>query len=72
MQHGQRPVIMAGAWVCRWICGEWLRSWADSEMQDPIDNTPLLCEHGAVSPASLPGARLQLGSVSSVSHTSCG
>jgi hypothetical protein len=38
------------------VSAEWLRRWADTDGQEPVDNTLLLCEHGALNPASLHGA----------------
>ncbi|KAK9809490.1 hypothetical protein WJX73_004099 [Symbiochloris irregularis] len=41
----------------RWVGGEWLRHWADSERGIPLDDSSLLCPHGAPDPTRIPGAK---------------
>ncbi|KAK9797827.1 hypothetical protein WJX73_003745 [Symbiochloris irregularis] len=39
----------------RWMGGDWLRNRADSERDVPLDDSSLLCPHGALVPTSIPG-----------------
>ena len=39
----------------RWVPGEWLRTWADSEQDVPMDSTSILCSHGALDPGRIAG-----------------
>ena len=49
---------------CRWISASWLSTWADSEeAPPPIDNAPLLCEHGELDPTKVPGTRAAASAV---------
>lgn len=40
----------------RWVDAAWLGQWADgAEASPPIDNAPLLCEHGKLDPSKAAG-----------------
>ena len=44
----------------RFVARDWLQAWADGGVEGegpgPVDNSPLLCPHGKLDPAKLPGA----------------
>jgi hypothetical protein len=53
----QNAAVTAGASEdARWVDAAWLASWADgAEAPPPIDNAPLLCEHGKLDPGKAAG-----------------
>ncbi len=46
--------VESGVGADRWVASGWLASWAEAaEPPPPIDNAPLLCEHGKLDPGKV-------------------
>ncbi|KAK9809511.1 hypothetical protein WJX73_006526 [Symbiochloris irregularis] len=54
----------------RWVGGDWLRNWADSERDVPLEDSSLLCPHGALHPTSIPDAKRMSSSAWEKLHSS--